>query len=141
MVLKITKILILPFILSLCFLTACEEIYTVDCSQCLAIEPTTCTLKIKFGAVPGSFIPYDVTIYRGKIEEGVVLYNVETITSVYYEVALNSLYTVTVSVMKNGKEYIAVDATRPRVDYITEACEEPCYYIVNNTLDLTIKYY
>ncbi|MEA1887227.1 MAG: hypothetical protein U9N72_08470 [Bacteroidota bacterium] len=141
MVLKITKILILLFLLSFCFLTACEEIYTVDCSQCKVIEPTTCKLQIKFGAIPGSFTPYNVTIYRGKIEDGVVLYNVETITSVYYEVALNSLYTVTVSVMKNGKEYIAVDATRPRVDVITEACEETCYYVLNNTLDLKIKYY
>ncbi len=141
MVLRITKILILSLLLSFCFLTACEEIYIVDCDKCELIEPITCTLRIELGAVLGSNSLYDVTIYRGKIEDGVVIYNVTSHTSLNYTVGFNSEYTVTASVVINGKEYIAVDATRPKVDVITDACEETCYWVVNNTVNLKIKYY
>jgi len=141
MVLRITKILILSLLLSFCFLTACEEIYIVDCDKCELIEPITCTLRIELGEVLGSNSLYDVTIYRGKIEDGVAIYNVTSHTSLNYTVGFNSEYTVTASVVINGKEYIAVDSTRPRVDVITDACEETCYYVVNNTVNLKIKYF
>lgn len=113
----------------------------INCSECEVIEPTTCSLRIELGEVYGSGLMYDVTIYRGKIEDGVVIYNVNTYTSVYYTVGLNSEYSVTVATEKFGKEYIAVGSTRPRVDVITDVCEETCYLVRDNTLDMEIKYY
>ncbi len=141
MVLRITKILLALLLLSSCFLTACEELYIVNCDECELTEPSTCTLKIELDDTWASGTLYDVTIYRGTIEDGVVIYNVKTYSPVYYRVALNSVYTVTASIQKSGNEYIAVDSTRPRVEVIEDVCEETCYWVVGNTLDLKIKYY
>ncbi|MDT8401512.1 MAG: hypothetical protein RQ743_07450 [Bacteroidales bacterium] len=141
MVLRITKILTFQLLLGFFFLTACEELDMIDCSECTVIEQKTCTLRIELGEVYGSGVLYDVTIYRGSIEDGVVIYNVRTYTSVYYTVSLNSEYAVTVSVEKFGKEYIAVDSTRPRVEVITDVCDETCYMVRDNTLYLEMKYY
>jgi len=141
MVLRITKILTVLLLFSSCFLTACEELYIVDCDECELIEPSTCTLKIELDNTWSSGILYDVTIYRGTLEDGVVIYNVKTYTTVYYQVPLNSEYTVTSSIQKSGNEYIAVDSTRPRVKVIEDACEDKCYWVVDNNLDLKIKYY
>ncbi|HDZ41674.1 MAG TPA: hypothetical protein ENH59_08365 [Bacteroidetes bacterium] len=141
MVLRITKIMGLQLLLSFFFLTACEELAMVDCSECTVIEPKTCNLRIELGEVYGSGLLYDVTIYRGLIKDGVVIYNVQTYTSFSYNVSLNSVYSVTVSVEKFGKEYIAVDSTRPRVEVISDVCEEICYLVRDNTLNMEIKYY
>jgi len=121
-------------------MTACEELYIVDCSQCQTTEPTTCMLEIQLGE--GSFnTNYDVTIYRGRIEDGVIIENLQTSESINYTVALNSEYTVTSTFTVNGKEYTAIDATRPKVDLITDMCEETCYWVYNNSVNLGIKYY
>lgn len=140
MVLRTGKILTMSLLLSACFITACEEIELIDCSKCELIEPTTCNLQIELGEVLGGS-PYDVTIYRGTIEDGVVIYNTSINSSFYYTVSLNSEYTVTATVVINGKEYTAVDSTRPRVDVITDKCEETCYYVVDRTVNLKLKYY
>ncbi len=140
MVLKPGIILTILLFLVICFLSACEKLYIVDCSECELTEPSTCNLKIKLGeSISGS--PYDVTIYRGTIQDGVVIYNTSINTSFYHRVSLNSEYTVTATIVFNGKEYTAVDSTRPKVDVITDACDETCYYVVNRTINLKIKYY
>lgn len=140
MVLRTAKILIINILCSIFFLTACEEIYFVDCSECEIQEPSTCNLHIKLDdEISGS--RYDVTIYRGTIQDGVVIYRTSINTSFYYEVSLNSEYTVTATIEKYGKEYTAVDSTRPKVDIITDSCDETCYYVINKTVNLRIKYY
>ncbi|HCC70971.1 MAG TPA: hypothetical protein DEQ09_07470 [Bacteroidales bacterium] len=138
MVLKTFKTLTLFLIFSLCWLSACEDLYIVDCDNCLLIEPTTCLLNIE---LPSDRNLYDVTIYRGKLEDGLVLYEVSTYSPFVYEVGLNSEYTVTATVIINGKQYTAVDSTRPRVDVITDECDELCYWVVHKTVNLKIKYF
>lgn len=113
----------------------------VDCSECTFTEPTNCLLRIELGETIFSGTPYEVTIYRGTIEDGIVIYNASSYTSFTYTVSINSEYTVMSSVEKNGKEYIAVGATIPRTRIIEDVCEETCYIVVDNTVDLEIKYY
>jgi len=129
------------FLLGLCCLAGCEEFYTIDCADCQIIEPRTGQLEIQLGEATDPNIIHEVTIYRGNIEDGIVLYSASTYNSFSYNVPLNSLYTVSSTTEINGKEYTAVDATRPRVDVITNVCEETCYWIVNNTVNLKLKYY
>ncbi|MCF8222465.1 MAG: hypothetical protein K9J25_04905 [Bacteroidales bacterium] len=139
MVLK--KIHISILLACMILMTACEELYIVDCSQCETTEPTTCLLEIQLGESRSFNIIYDVTIYRGRIEDGVIIENLQTSESINYPVALNSEYTVTSTFTVNGKEYTAIDATRPKVDLITDMCEETCYWVYNNNVNLGIKYY
>jgi len=138
MELKSFKIIFLPLLLIMFCMTACEDLYIVDCDDCELIEPTTCQLNIDLRA-DGNV--YDVTIYKGKIEDGLILLNTARTTSFSYTVGLNSEYTVTATVAVNGAVYTAVDATRPRVDVITDECEDTCYWIVHNNINLKFKYY
>ncbi len=141
MVLKLPKIILLS-VLMVCFsLTSCEDLYIVNCDECEETEPLSCILKVELDQIPGSGNYYNVTIYRGKIDDGIVLYNTNTITSVYYQVSLNSDYSATASIIIDGREYTAVGATRPEIDVITDVCEETCYYVVNNSINLSLKYY
>lgn len=140
MVLRITKILILPFLLSF-LLTACEDLYMVDCNECTNIEPSTCLLRIELGEAFNSPNPYELTIYRGTMDDGVIIFNDVIYTSFSHTVSINSEYTVKASFEKNGKEYIAVDACTPRTRLIEDVCDEACYIVVDNSVDLEIKYY
>lgn len=135
----ITKnILRIMLLLSLCCMAACEEMYFINCSECETKEPATCNLRIELTAIG---TPYDVSIYRGTIESGLLIYNTEINSSFYHKVSLNSEYTVKATVVNNGTEYTAIDSTRPRVKVITDVCEETCYWVVNRTVKLDIKYY
>lgn len=139
MVLK--KIHIGTFMVLMLFMTSCEELYIVDCDQCKTQEPSSCLLEIQLGEPPPDVF-FDVIIYRGKIEEGVIVANIQTRESLIYQsVALNSEYTVTSAFSVDDIEYTAVDATRPRVDIITDMCEETCYWVYNKRVNLVIKYY
>ncbi len=132
---NITRLIIL---FSFCCLTACEEMYIVNCDECETREPVSCNLRIELASTGN---PYDVTIYRGSIESGVVLYNTEINSSFYHQVNLNSEYTVKATTVINGKEFTAIDSTRPRVKVIKDMCEETCYWVVDKTINLEIKYY
>lgn len=141
MVLKLEIIMRTTLLLILCCLAGCEEFYTVNCADCQRVEPTTCQLEVQLVEATEPNILHEVTIYRGNIEDGIVLYSTSTYHSFSYNVPLHSLYTVSSSTEVNGKEYTAVDATRPGIDVITNVCEETCYWIVNNTVNLKLKYY
>jgi len=141
MVLRITKIVILPFLVSMCLLTSCEDLYMVDCNECTSIEPKTFPLRIELGESFNSPDPCELTIYRGTLDDGVVIFNEIIYDSFSYTVSINTEYTVTASFEKNGKEYIAVDACTPRTRLIEDVCEEECYIVVDNSVDLEFKYY
>lgn len=138
MVLKHLKLIYPTLLFSLCCLTACEDLYIVDCDECELIEPTTCLLYIDLK--PQGYL-FEVTIYKGKLEDGLVIYNTTATEPFYYTVGLNSEYTVTGKIVINGIEYTAVDATRPRVEVITDSCEETCYWVVNKNINLKFKYF
>ena len=139
MVLIINKIFRIILITSILFISGCEELYIVDCSECDVNEPTDCLLQIKLQVINGASA-YDVTIYRGKIEDGVVVYNIGTASSFSYRVGLNSEYTVTATTVINGKVYTAIDSTRPKVKEITDACDDVCYWVINKSVNLKFKY-
>ncbi|MFP4489661.1 MAG: hypothetical protein ACLFN1_10195 [Bacteroidales bacterium] len=138
MVLIKKNILRIIILFSLCCLSACEDMYIVNCDECETTEPLTCNLHIKIAATG---TPHNVSIYRGTIENGVLIYNTEINSSFYHQVSLNSVYTVKATIVVNGNKYTAIDSTRPRVEVITDMCEETCYWVVNRTVKLDIKYY
>lgn len=138
MVLIIKNIMRVIVFSALCCLAACEDMYFVNCSECETTEPDVASLRIELAATG---TPHDVSIYRGTIGNGVLIYNTEINSSFYHTVSLNSEYTVKAVIIINGKEYTAIDSTRPRVEVITDICDETCYWVVNRTVKLDIKYY
>lgn len=41
----------------------------------------------------------------------------------------------------DGQKYITTGAARPKVRYDETSCDEPCYYVYDNVIDLRLRYY
>ena len=125
----------------LIFSFSCEkQMLFVNCSDCTSGEPLNANLKIKIDIYKGVSAPL-INIYEGNLEDSVLYKTYKPIdaeTSV--TVTLNKKYTATVSYFISNKQYIAIDSATPGVVYNKDQCDNPCYYIYNNVLDLRLKY-
>ena len=124
-------------------LFSCEEGYLTDCSECNPGEPDMAALEILVGYPHHTVLNMVVTIYDGTIEDNIVIvrYNYGDL---YAErrvvVVLYKNYTATAEFTYNGQKYITMAAICPKVRYVKNACDEPCYYVYDNVLDLRLRY-
>lgn len=129
------------FLLIIVLLFSCEDSkYNTDCNDCLEDEPeqTTLVAELDDPGVSGVLI----ILYEGRIEDNVVYDSTGVYYSGSYEkrVALNRMYTITATYVKNNKVYTVVNSTTPRVKYTETMCEEPCYFVYDRKMDLKLKY-
>ncbi len=123
----------------LVFFFSCEKPVTgfINCSQCRSYEPVKAVLKIKLGA---DIQTATVNIYEGNLEDGILYESFITSSdNATREVPLNKKYTLT-AVYSLDAEYIVVNSVSPRVIYDEDSCDEPCYYIYDNVVNLRLKY-
>jgi hypothetical protein len=119
-------------------LFSCEEIVIVDCLQCEVSEPTEAYLQIWLDKNQEGV---RVKIYIGNPEDNILLLKFTTYNEVLFqEVPLNKSYTLTAEYPKSGKTYIVVNSVTPRVKYELQKCNDPCYYIYNDIIELQLKY-
>lgn len=132
------------FISTVCFFS-CEEFDSiVKCSECKYEEPQSAELLIKISSIAwfnyGS-TPVTIRIYEGNLEDDILKASFITTTDeTSYIVSLNKKYTVTATYDIDDDTYIAVDSAIPRVKYIKDQCDEPCYYVYDRILNLGLKY-
>ncbi len=145
MVLKMKKILLYLFMISFSYIFSCDENPVfIDCRECYQNEPDYATLILKLdksfssGLYPSALI----TIYLGNIEDNVVLYTFNVQQSRYeIEVALNRKYTISATYTDDkGIKYTAIDTAYPRIRFDEYQCEEPCYYVYDRVVNLSLKY-
>ncbi len=112
----------------------------VNCSECVREEPDRTDLEIRLN-LKESERHVIVNVYEGMLEDS-VLYATFTahLASNLTPVNLNKQYTVTATYSKAGIEYVAVDSTIPRVAYEKDQCDNPCYVIYDNVVNLKLKY-
>lgn len=119
---------------------SCEEQFVfVNCSECVAEEPLNIELKIKIYSAEN--VPAIINIYEGNLEDNIV-YSTFAIANqdlINQTVSINKKYTVTATYNLENKEYIVVDSTTPRVKLEESACEDPCFYVYNNKINLRLK--
>jgi len=120
--------------------SSCEELYLIDCSECYTVEPIEGSVEIKVYSNNHEGL-YLINIYRGKLEDGIIIesfyeraFNTSTI------LPLNTEYTFTSTIEIDGITYTAVDSTVPKTYRAKETCDEICYIVVDNTVDLRLKY-
>jgi hypothetical protein len=119
-------------------LFSCEEIFFVDCTECELTEPSEAYLQIQLDQNSEGA---RVTIYEGNPEDSVKFMKFTSYTEVLFQkVPLNKSYTLTAEYPKNGKVYVVVNSVIPRVKYEEEKCNDPCYYIHDDIVDLHLKY-
>lgn len=143
MVLIIRKyyIIIICVLLTFCFSCEKQALLLVDCNECNEQEPSTTNIIIKLDQ---SVIHItEVKVYEGYLEDNILyksLTTENTETSVL--VHLNKMYTVTATYKElNDDVYIVVDSVYPRVKYEEDQCDNPCYVVYDNELNMRVKYH
>ena len=124
-------------------LYSCEEGYFTDCRECQAEIPVDVTLQIH--AMDGDYVPSSplITLYEGAVEDSVILmrYYIEGRPFyIHYEAVLYKDYTATLEFTIDGQKYVTVDAACPQLRYDETSCDEACYYVYDNILDLRLRY-
>ncbi len=118
---------------------SCEKKgWFVKCKECTPDEPEDAVLHVK---LDNPLTPITLKIYEGELDDS-ILYYTDQITWPEYttNVPLNKKYTVTAIYYVDGIKYIAVDSATPRLKYTEDQCDDPCYYVYDNDLDLRLKY-
>lgn len=129
--------------LALLMLFSCEEGGITDCDNC---EPGGITQPQLIIYIRNSeYVPANplVTIYEGAIEDSIVLRRMSVDVSysyTTYDAVLYKDYTATLEFFLNSVRYVAIGAACPKVRYDESSCEEPCYYLYDNIIDLRLRY-
>jgi len=126
--------------LTLAIIFSCEELqpYFANCSECTADEPVRANLEIKAKYQGDEIL---INIYEGNLEDS-IFYDSFIMESsrLSHNVPINKTYTITARYFYNGNYYVVVNSVTPRVKYIENQCEEPCYFIYDKVVDLRLKY-
>lgn len=133
----VVKILLF-IILTVCF--SCEDIdqYIVNCSECHTNKPVSAVLEIQINSTSGKVF---INIYEGNIEDNIIYDSFSTLSSgISHSVPLYKTYTLTATYSYYGNQYTTVSSVVPRVKYVKDLCEEPCYVVYNKMVDLKLKY-
>ncbi|MBN1159599.1 MAG: hypothetical protein JXA61_09475 [Bacteroidales bacterium] len=118
-----------------------EKVYygEVDCSECYQIRPDSADLIVRL-TLNGGIQEVPLTFYRGNIEGGVVECVDTAFTDPYYLwVAVEQAYSVKAEYYHGGKVVYAVDGTTIEILKVPDACDEECYIINGETLDVRLK--
>ena len=124
-------------------LFSCEEGYLTDCRECYPEETGRVTIEIRYRNIDRVPVSPVVTIYEGVVEDGIIIarYSVgDPTSSLSYDAVLYKDYTATLEFIYDGQTYITTAAARPKVRYDEHTCDEPCYYIYDNIIDLRLRY-
>jgi hypothetical protein len=134
-----TSVNILIFVFMI-FLFSCNDFGLVpDCLDCIKDEPVT--TKLRFNLYPEYKVGITIKLYEGNLEDS-LLYNTFTfITESFdYEVNVNQKYAVTATYIIGNDKYVATNSALPRVKYSGVRCNNPCYIVYDNIVDLRLKY-
>lgn len=135
-----TSIILAAIIL---LLFSCEEEYLTNCSQCDTSDNYAVRLRISLRnpeRIPENPV---VTLYEGPVSDGIILerYNIiDPNAVIYYNAILYKDYSATLEVRYDGKNYVTTAGACPKVRYDETTCEEPCWYVYDNILDLRLRY-
>lgn len=118
-----------------------EKIFTgdVNCDECYTDKPDEVDLIIEV-TLNGEYPGVPIVVYRGEIEENQVEYVDTVFDNPYYlYVKVDRKYSVKAEYKKEDKTLFAVDASKPRVLKVTDACDAECYVIEDVNLDVRIR--
>jgi hypothetical protein len=130
------------FSLFIIVLSCDEKLLLIKCADCIETEPVEATLQVKLddyiGGIP---VSSEVRIYQGNIEDSILFGRYSVNYNLFEQtVPINEKYTVSATYNNGKATYIAIDSATPRVRYDTQQCDNPCYYVYDNKVNLRIKY-
>lgn len=127
--------------LALAFFFSCEKTFPgmILCIDCLDNEPLTAKLKLKLSA-DYSYKSINIDIYEGNLEDSILYRTLETsATSSEIIVPINKKYTLVAKYHIFFDDFYVVNSVTPTAIYDEVQCEKPCYYVINNVVNLRLK--
>ena len=118
-----------------------EKIFTADvnCSDCFSPEPDSVDLVVDL-TINNEFTAVPLVIYRGDVEDNQVDYIDTAYASPYHlPVAVGKKYSVKAKYRRSGRILYAVDGTKIKVLLVTGTCDQDCYVIRNDRVNLQIR--
>ncbi len=130
--------------LTLLLLFSCEKGGLTDCTKCDTSENYLVQLEIYIRSP--DYVPSNpsVTVFEGAIEDSIVLKRIsvnESYSYVTFDALLYKDYSASVEFTLDGKKYVTVGAASPKVRYDETTCDQPCYYVYDNVIDLRLRYH
>jgi hypothetical protein len=112
----------------------------VKCSDCTTDEPVLADLQVKVD-ITDKEPAVLVNIYEGNLEDSILYVSYTAIRpNSYASVNINKQYTATATYLRSGIKYIAIDSALPRVRYDKNQCDNPCYFVYDDVVNLRLKY-
>ena len=112
------------------------------CPDCIEYEPIATNIKVRFSPFSSNVYVTEVRIYQGEINDSILAGTYDVNYEEWsFRAGLNSRYTVAVTYYWHGSTITAIDSTIPKVRRETAMCDQPCYLVIDNRLDLRIKRY
>lgn len=133
--------LIIAFMLLLTL--SCEEGYITDCSACYTSNNYEVILWIKYQTLEDITGLPVVTLYEGNVNDSLILdrfYVTDSYSAIRYHAILYKDYSATLEFTIDDHRYKTTAAACPKVRYDETTCDEPCWYIYDNVIDLRIRY-
>ncbi|HEX2969005.1 MAG TPA: hypothetical protein VHO46_07845 [Bacteroidales bacterium] len=137
----------MKFLLSILFIAivvcfSCEnEPVFIKCDDCESAEPKEAEITIKLYNNPETS-DTEVSIYEGNLEDSILFKSIDhSGIELRVKVPVNKRYTLTANYVLKGKRYIVVDSVFPRISFVKDQCDEPCYYVYDNNANLKLKYH
>jgi hypothetical protein len=119
-----------------------EKLFTanVDCSECYYPEPDSADIEIRV-TINGDFTKVPLVFYEGDVEDNKVIYTDTAISPTHYLywVPVNHHYSVKAEYKRNGSVLFAIDGTKVKTARVSDACDDECYVILNDVMDVEIK--
>ena len=106
-------------------ISSCEE-YISDCDDCVEILPAQALLSLRVKNHSSSQSSYYVTVYRGKIEDNIIVDERETRWTYSIYVDINQEYSAVSTVILDNIEYTAVSSTTVKVIVTDDYCNKTC---------------
>jgi hypothetical protein len=134
--------LILAGFLILLVCSCSEKIFTagVDCEECYQIKPDSAWLVVKL-TVNDTYESIPLVVYRNEVEIRDMEYIDTAYESTYYLfVAVNREYSVEAEYIKGNSKIIAIDGTRIKTRHVSSECDEECWIIEGDELNMELKY-
>lgn len=131
-------------ILAVLLVFSCEKGYMTDCRECDPEYPVQPLLKIYYRNPETIPLNPKVTLFEGAIEDSIIIrifYLDEPLSFLTFDAILYKDYSATLEFINDGQKYITTGAARPKVRYDETSCDEPCYYVYDNVIDLRLRYY
>lgn len=136
-------IIIFLILLSIFLPYSCEDsIILVDCNECYSLKEVSNGYSIEIKVTIDSenkAVP--ITLYRGDIDNGEIISEEIAYSSTYFTELLEfgNHYSAIAKYFHKGRTIFTVDGKMLKKKYEKSSCDNPCYIIQGDVLDLRLK--